>query len=341
MRSIVSHAANRMYVAIDISSRLCLNVYANVKSNTNTMFEQSPTTTKHQLSAAELLSGIAATPEFSEAQKAYPFARALARTAFIRAGMFPKVKDERRYDAKKLATTPEARVDRMIGTLPQYVEGLEGMRQHFRDTPPQSGEFHAAKHHVIRFNHSLKALLEADENLDAENLVMVITDMYGVMNSDRWGDDKDGWHSEQAWFKQHIDQCVRGMQHEVIASQIITAIGELTDEDGNPIDISVDTNVTIQDEVRGVDMFVTLDGVTFPIDIKASERTAQHARKKSRKPNSIIATGIHTRELGGAFRVSPDKARTLAPSLLEKLRTARNEHLAYLEEQQAAMPVAA
>ena len=341
MRSIVSHAGNRMYVAIDISSRLCLNVYANVKSNTNTMSEQSPTTTKHQLSAAELLSGIAATPEFGEAKKVYPFARALARTAFIRAGMFAKVKDERRYDAKKLATTPEARVDRMIGTLPQYVEGLEGMRQHFRDTPPQSDDFRAAKHHVIRFNHSLKALLEADENLDAENLVVVITDMYGIMNSDRWGNNKDGWHSEQAWFKQHIDQCVRGMQHEVIASQIITAIGELTDEDGNPIDISVDTNVTIQDEVRGVDMLVTLDGVTFPIDIKASERTAQHARKKSRKPNSIISTGIHTRELGGAFRVSPDKARTLAPSLLEKLRTARNEHLAYLEKQQAAMPVAA
>ena len=40
------------------------------------MSEQSPTTTKHQLSAAELLSGIAATPEFGEAKKVYPFARA-------------------------------------------------------------------------------------------------------------------------------------------------------------------------------------------------------------------------------------------------------------------------
>lgn len=306
------------------------------------MTEKAPSQyQKRQLSAAEILNNIASTPEFGEAQKTYPLARALARTAFIRAGMFPKVVDEKKYNVKKLATTPEARLDRMVGTLPQFVEGLEGMRSHFRDEPPQSAEFQAAKHRVIRFNHSLKALLEADENLDAENLVVVVTDMYGVMYSDRWGNDVEGWHAEQAWFKQHIDQSVRGMQHEVIASQIITAIGELTDEDGKPIDISVNTDVSIQDEVRGVDMFVTLDGVTFPIDIKASERTAQHARKKSRKPNSIIATGVHTRELGGAFRVSPDKARTLAPSLLEKLRTARNEHLAYLKEQQAAMPIAA
>ena len=131
------------------------------------------------------------------------------------------------------------------------------------------------------------------------------------------------------------------MQHEVIASQIITAIGELTDEDGNPIDISVNTNVTIQDEVKGVDMFVTLDGVTFPIDIKASERTAQHARKKSRTPNSIIATGVHTRELGGAFRLPNDKALAFAPSMLAKLRVARDEHLATLQTSQRNHALAA
>lgn len=289
---------------------------------------------KRQLSAAEIITNIASGSEFQRnRENGHSVERALARAALERAGMNPLVSLEDDYDPAKLETTSEANLNRVVGTLPQFVYGLEGMRHCFRPEPPQTKEFQAHKRRATKFNHAVKALIDGDSSLRFSNLASTITDVYGVTNASRWGSDTRGWHKEQHWFQQQVEQRLRGMEQEVLAHQIIMAINEVNPavdkQTGDRVPrVSVNADVSVEEDARGTDMFVTLDGVTFPIDIKASERTAQNARKKTERPHSIITTGISHDELRGNFRVSSKRARRAAPDMLAKLYAARNEFLA-------------
>jgi hypothetical protein len=312
------------------------------------MTEKAPSQyQKRQLSAAEIITDIASGSEFQRnRENGHGVERALARAALERAGMNPLVNFEDDYDPAKLDTTPEANLNRLVGTLPQFVYGLEGMRHCFRPEPPQTKEFQAHKRRATKFNHAVKVLIDSDSSLRFSNLVATITNLYGVTNASRWGSDTQGWHKEQHWFKQQIEQRLRGMEQEVLAHQIIMAINEVNPavdkQTGDYIPrLSVNADVSVEDDARGTDMYVTLDGVTFPIDIKASERTAQNARKKTKRPHSIITTGISHDELCGNFRVSTKRARRAAPDMLAKLYAARDEFLAQQVGSQQRQKIAA
>lgn len=289
---------------------------------------------KKNLSAAEIVTDIAGGSEFQRNREdGHSIERSLARAALERAGMNPLTTFEDDYDPAHLEATPEANLNRLVGTLPQFVYGLEGMRHTFRPEPPQSREFQAHKRRATKFNHAVKTLIDNDTTLHFANLVTTITDLYGVTNAARWGTDKVGWHKEQRWFQQQIEQRLRGMEQEVLAHQIIMAINEVNPavdkKTGDYIPrVTVNADVSVEDDARGADMFVTLDGVTFPIDIKASERTAQNARKKTKHPRAVITTGITHEELCGNFRISAKRARRAAPDMLSKLYAARDEFLA-------------
>lgn len=288
----------------------------------------------HKLDATEIVTSLVSKPEYERnISEGYTSGRALARCALELAGMSHDTALEDTYEPQLADITPETARNALIGTLPAFVYGLEGIRQFHTGGNVSSKEYRSMKGRAARFNHSVKAMIEQDTSLVFRNVTDTVTTLYGVMNRERWGADRSGYEKEAKWFSAQFEARLHGMQQEVLAHQIIDTINQvdpvIDPETGKKQPrVSIDTNVSIEDDLHGADMYITLDGVTFPIDIKASERTAENTRKKSSHPKSIITTGITSDELYGAFRINSKRARKAAPAMLQKLYAAREEYLA-------------
>lgn len=297
----------------------------------------APSPTLHRLDAAEIVTSLVSKPEYEHnVHEGYATGRALARCALELAGMKHDTAIEDTYEPDLTHTTPEIAQSALIGTLPAFVHGIEGIRHFHTNGQLSSKEYRSMKGRAARFNHSVKAMIEQDTSLNFRNITDTVTTLYGVMNRERWGTDRNGYEREAKWFSGQFDARLRGMQQEVLGHQIIEAINQvdpvIDSKTGKKQPrVEVNTNVSVEDDLGGADMYVTLDGVTFPIDIKASERTAEQTRKKSSHPKSIITTGITCDELQGAFRVNSKRARKAAPAMLQKLYAAREEYLNSLD----------
>ena len=288
---------------------------------------------KTTLDAYQIVGEFADDSEFQkDREKGYNISRALARTALKRTGMNPSLVMEEQYEPDLSDTTPEKSLNAMIGALPAYIHGLEGIREHHETGKLRYREHQSMKRRASQLNHSIKSMIKQNTSLTFQNITDTAATLYGVMNRERWGEDRPGYEAEARWFKKQFEGDLRGMQHEVLAQQVIQAINLV-----NPIidpktgketpRVTIDTSVSVEDDLHGTDMYVTLDGVTFPIDIKASERTAENVRKKSSHPDSIITTGFTAQELNGAFRVNTKLAKQAAPAMLDKLYAARAEYM--------------
>jgi hypothetical protein len=289
---------------------------------------------KETLDATKIVESLVVAPEFERNRhEGYNTNRALARTALELTGMNHQHGVEDTYEPQLTAITPEIARNAMIGALPALVHGLEGIREYHTNGSMSSREYRSMKSRTIPFNHAVKAMIEQNTSLDFQNVTATVATLYGVMNRERWGDNRSGYETEAKWFNGQFDSLLRGMQQEVLAHQIISSINQV-----DPVidpktgrshpRVAIDTNVSIEDDLHGADMYITLDGVTFPIDIKASERTAENTRKKSSHPKAIITTGFTAKDLNGAFRINSKLARRAAPEMLQKLRAARDEYLA-------------
>ena len=286
------------------------------------------------LDISTIVGSIANSPEYQRNhEEGYSTERALSRAALEMAGMDRQTTLEDVFELETKGASQEQALNGLVGMMPSFVHSLEGIRQYHTEKTLSYKEFRAMKARATRFNHSVKSLIEHNPSLTVDNIVDVVTTLYGVLNRDRWGDDRQGFETEAGQFKQSFEGRLRGMQQEVITLQIIDEINQIKPVINKNTGqtrprITVNPHVSAEDDLRGVDMYVTLDGVTFPIDIKASDRTAENTRRKSTHPMAIITTGITAHELGSSLRASNWQARKVAPSLLEKLYAARAEFLA-------------
>lgn len=293
----------------------------------------APFPVKETLDAAEIVTSLVSKPEYERnLNEGYAPSRALARCALELTGMNHDMTIEDMYEPDLATTNPETARNAVIGALPAFVHGIEGIREYHTGGNISSREYRSMKGRAARFNHTVKAMIKQNTSLNFRNVTDTVTTLYGVVNRERWQDDRNGYEQEAKWFHAQFEARLRGMQQEVLAHQVIQSINQV-----DPIidvktgrkqpRVTIDTSVSIEDDLKGTDMYVTLDGVTFPIDIKASERTAEQTRKKSSHPKSIITTGFTTAELNGAFRVNSKLARKIAPTMLEKLHVAREEYV--------------
>lgn len=286
-----------------------------------------------RLNATDIIASLADTPEFKRnQQEGYPLQRSIARSALELAGMEHDTPIEDSFELNTDEASPETTMHALIGSMPSFIYGLEGIRHDKTESRLTHREFRSMKLRAARFNHTVKALIEQDKSLNFANVSSVVTTIYGVLNRDRWGDDRKGYEAEATWFRTQFEGRLRGMQQEVLARQIIEEINRacpLKDpETGKKMPrVSVNPHVSAEDDLKGADLYVTLDGVTFPIDIKASEYTAEKFRQSSDHPSAIITTGVTAKELMGSFRISPHRAFKAAPAMLEKLYAARQEFI--------------
>lgn len=262
----------------------------------------------------------------------YSRPRALARSALELTGMDHRLTSEDTYEPDLSETNLETSLNAMVGALPAFVHGIEGIRAYHTEGNISSREYRSMKGRAAHFNHTVKSIIKQNTSLSFENIANTVSTLYGLTNRDRWGDDRSGYEKEAKWFNGQFDGLLRGMQQEVLAQQVIQAINLvdpiIDSQTGKERPrVIIDTNVSVEDDLKGADMYITLDGVTFPIDIKASERTAMNTRRKSSHPESIITTGFSSYELDGAFRVNTKLAKKAAPDMLQKLYAAREEFI--------------
>ncbi len=301
------------------------------------MHEKQPN--HSDISAGSVVDAIASNPEFAKDRADYGMARAFSRQAFRLAGVempsSPTTHEqdlEENLDPNLHEITAENAIYVVAAELNSYVHGIEGIRHHHTEKNLGRNTYQSLKGRATRFNHALKTLIEQDNPPSFDTISKTITDIYDVLNANRWTGDEQGFGKEKKFFKGQLEGVLRGMEQEVIARQLVEYIGKSyaeTDPDtGKQVPrVEVDSNVSVEDDLQGVDMYITLDGVTFPVDIKASERTADNARRKSRSPRHIITSGIPSHRIKGTFRASQEDMEYVSKHFMKKLRQARKEYL--------------
>lgn len=153
---------------------------------------------------------------------------------------------------------------------------------------------------VTRFNHALKEVLDNDSSLMFDDLLLFMTRMYaganGVETAQEFHDEARG--------------AMDGMRHEIGAEQIVGVLGLDYDE------------ASVDDDLKGVDRFIHIDGEIVPIDFKASENKTERARRKSFHPEHIVWSQLHDADFQGGFRISNEVAHAKAPAMLAELKHA-------------------
>ena len=168
-----------------------------------------------------------------------------------------------------------------------------------------------AKKRLVEFNHAIKYLLDSDPTLTTTEVSGFLSDVYQEMHEDETNE-------RATEFRDSCEQVLRGMQHEIFAKNIIDS---LTPE------FTANGEVSIEDDLRGVDIFVTYKGVRFPVDIKASTFHVREKRKNSLNPKHIIWSGIHARDVGDRFRLTTQEIAQAKGYMRTALREAYVEYM--------------
>lgn len=274
--------------------------------------------------------------------------RALARAGLHAAGVseFPAIEElPDKYDVEDLyhkddvERSQESDIYALVGNIQSFTHGIEGLR-HLRRKRAEgwwvdSEQTDTLKARAVKFNHVLRHLMEDNPALKANHIEETVTGIYEQLNSGRWSHDPEGWDREKSWFAGEVAGLVRAMQQEYLAEQFAEEIKKQMEVEGK--DFAYVTDVSVEDELKGVDAWVTLDGVTFPIDIKSNQTGVDSARKKEelyaknrKRPAATaryITTDVESKDMRGTFRMSRRNRRKHTPDFLAKLYAARAEYI--------------
>jgi hypothetical protein len=274
-----------------------------------------------KLSPSDLAETIGTSNEYREERNHNPDNRVAAVAGAA-------IRIARRLETRHGYLNEEATQLNVIGHIDSFARAQEAL-DNLRDQDASPEELLPYKREVITFNHALKEMIDNNPSLDFNDVLLLVNSMYAGMHSETFA--KMELREHQATLER-LDASVRstlnGMRHEIGYEQIIGAL----QQQGIDIDYAPTTD---QAELKGIDMFITLDGVRFSIDIKASRRKTEEKRLTSRRPNRIVQSHISNVDFvssgaqGGGFRISHETAIRLAPVILEDLRAARDEELAF------------
>jgi hypothetical protein len=152
--------------------------------------------------------------------------------------------------------------------------------------------------YVIPFNHSLKELINVCPNVPikamATTLAQGYSGIFGKYNS--LNSDTPRHESElprAGDVAQTFETIINGMRHEIAAETMLASIG---------VDYSYD--VSVRDDATGTDLFVYINGVAEPIDIKGSKlaETKAHERHSASR---AVWTGLEYADFTGIKGTNP------------------------------------
>lgn len=219
---------------------------------------------------------------------------------------------------------------KMIGSLDSFYKAQSTL-DHFEDQDRHRPHHERTDYEVKRpyietvagFNHAMREVIDCLPRVKFSELLDFTTAMF----------EADKGRADSSRFEQMASAVINGMRHEIAAEQIIGLIPgaeiEYIDPD-DQINAAQAERERILSDMSGRDIRVRIGGRSVNIDIKASEKTAEKSKIRSRHPERIIWSGITNEEFGDNLRISPElaaqKAGTMGRSLLraafpEKYRT--------------------
>lgn len=265
--------------------------------------------TPHELDPQNYISQIVATEQYRATRKVERFSgenvpRAVSLGAQALAESFTS---EHGYKSRQ-GTRFE--VISRINNLVPSVEQLHYLRQNRADKATQR----PYAEEVIEFNHSLRNMIDNEPKLTFNQVSNFLVNMYTASNKGRFTDIRE-WEQNRNKFTQEIEGALRGMRAEIAAEQII----------GTMDDVEYDTEVTVDEELNGIDGFVTMRGVEFPVDIKSSQAAMEKARQRSHNPEKIIASCVQSSDFqNDTFRLPPETALKKQPHMRAQLEAVYN-----------------
>ncbi len=174
--------------------------------------------------------------------------------------------------------------------------------------------------YLIPFNHLLKLLINEGSNLSinqlSEALTRVHTAVFAPYNALHPDDIKLIEDTPNpSMVLNELKQCINAMRHEVAAESMLSAAG-----------IEYDYAVSVEEDARGVDIIVYIDGKRIPIDIKSSRQGVSRAFEK-RSTAHAVYTGLEAQDFTGMRGAAKDAlcipysvAQSRAPSFVEDIR---------------------
>lgn len=149
--------------------------------------------------------------------------------------------------------------------------------------------------HVIPFNHSLKEVINTSPNTSIDEASAIFAQLYGEYYSDEDNLHPGGKYKQKpehaiisnpdAMHK--VKESLNGMRHEIAAESLLTAAG-----------LEFEWRISAEDDAKGIDLLVFINGKWTPIDIKASEMAAQFSLNKG-YGNHPVATGLNPIDFTG------------------------------------------
>lgn len=206
--------------------------------------------------------------------------------------------------------SPEACVYDLISTIDDFAQAERQLAM-LGETEASRAERLPHIRSIIRFNHAAKALIDSDPSIGFNQLVTFTVRMHEAMHRDEPGSGDDAIdHANTVWLQNAVSDRLHGMRSELAVEQILWAI----DDDSLEYD-----ETTIEDELHGIDLFITQNGRRYGIDIKASQAAVDKARLTSSHPARIIWSQVSWEDFNGGFRISDELARKKAPALKRAL----------------------
>jgi hypothetical protein len=140
---------------------------------------------------------------------------------------------------------------------------------------------------AVRFNHSLKELVDSYPVLQFSQVLRFLSQMNAAINGKSYSE----------FFTHQATEILIGMRHEIAFEQML---GVMPDVEYQDTDLASD--------LKGSDVFVSINGSPYaPIDVKSSfvsaEKAKQRATAHGRNPNLIIWSQLYEEDFGDSFRI--------------------------------------
>lgn len=156
---------------------------------------------------------------------------------------------------------------------------------------------------VVQFNHALREVIDNHPALKFTDILNFMTEMHTAVS----GPDT------QKQFYTDAREALDGMRHEIGFEQILGVLPDLDYREAS-----------VEEDIYGADIVVTVDDTEIPIDIKASPRTAAFKREKSHHPERIVWSQLNFEDFNGGMRIPRQLAEKKAPALRAELERAAN-----------------
>ncbi len=212
------------------------------------------------------------------------------------------------------------------------LEALQSERAHGK--LPQQDFDHMKllkREHAIPFNHSLKNLINESPNLSLKELSGALTNAHTAVFA-RY----NSLHPTRARYAEDIprpgdvayrlENNINAMRHEVAVESILDAAN-----------VPYDYTISVEEDAKGVDIVVYLDGKRLPIDIKSSRMAEERGVGNYPDKRAVWSQLMHEDFTGikgsapGSLSIPYTTATAKSASLVSRIRSADAGARAYIQ----------